>query len=405
MVVKIGIYHDQRKSHPWIARWFGEYDPETGKKRRYSKSFKLKRHAEEFKAEKTDKFRKGLRWDRPAEMTLKTFCADWLKTKKPEVRKGTLTSYKETIDRLYNHFGKHHILSKVTTYQAANFISELQLAKDFKRPRSLSNWTRKKILRNCRIIFKSAVTWHLIDNNPFEDIKTPKVVTSRWHYLGPDQYKALLEVAPSLKCKALYALAYTAGLRLGEAFSLTWSDIDFDTAEVIVENHPATKTLPPFYIKDYEARRIPLPKHTLDILTRLHAEAEEGVPYVLLTKDRYQIIATKWQKLRRECNSWENRYMTNNTLQNFKRHLKRAGIEPTGTLSLHTLRKCCGKNWADNLPANVTRELMGHSKIETTMKYYNQVDEHQRLRAAAVIDALIGDRKLEMSDAKMTPEA
>jgi integrase len=58
-------------------------------------------------------------------------------------------------------------------------------------------------------------------------------------------------------------------------------------------------------------------------------------------------------------------------------------------LSIHTLRKCAGKNWADVLPPHVVKELMGHSSIATTMKFYSQVDESQRTRAAAVVDGLI----------------
>ncbi len=89
-----------------------------------------------------------------------------------------------------------------------------------------------------------------------------------------------------MRRKALYALVYTAGLRLGEAILLTWNDVDFDTGEVMIENRHATPTIPPFHIKDYEARRVPIPKHTLDILTDLNSEASEGVPLVLLDEQR-----------------------------------------------------------------------------------------------------------------------
>ena len=59
----------------------------------------------------------------------------------------------------------------------------------------------------------------------------------------------------------------------------------------------ATTTLPPFYVKDYEARRIPMPKHTIDLLAEWQTQAPEGVPYILLTKDRFNRIKAKWQKL------------------------------------------------------------------------------------------------------------
>lgn len=71
--------------------------------------------------------------------------------------------------------------------------------------------------------------------------------------------------------------------------------------------------------------------------------------------------------------------------------LKNAGIEsePGKTLSIHTLRKSCIQNWANELPMNVTKELAGHSSIETTMKYYCQVDEYHRAKAAQVTDELL----------------
>jgi integrase len=84
--------------------------------------------------------------------------------------------------------------------------------------------------------------------------------------------------------------------------------------------------------------------------------------------------------------------------------LRKADIKPNGSFSLHTLRKCAGKNWADALPPHVTKELMGHSSIATTMKDYSQVDESQRTRAAAVVDGLIA-KAGEKTDAEVTLKA
>ena len=39
MITKIGLYKDPRKQRPRVIGWFGEYEPNTGKQRRYSKSF------------------------------------------------------------------------------------------------------------------------------------------------------------------------------------------------------------------------------------------------------------------------------------------------------------------------------------------------------------------------------
>jgi len=200
-----------------------------------------------------------------------------------------------------------------------------------------------------------------------------------------------------------YTLAYTSGARLAELFSLTWNDVDFESSKLIISNREGTADIPPFHVKDHEARRIPLPAHTIDFLTQWQDQAPEGVPYVLLNKERYQRIKVKWQKLQRERKPWRNRYMVNNVLREFKRHCKRAGIKPVGKLTVHTLRKNCGQNWANYLPMNVVKELMGHSKAETTLKYYNQVDKDHEQKAARVIQKMIENaRKSNKTDVKLT---
>ncbi|GAI25101.1 unnamed protein product [marine sediment metagenome] len=194
-----------------------------------------------------------------------------------------------------------------------------------------------------------------------------------------------------------------------ELFSLTWNDIDFENGRLIIANREGTADMPPFSIKDHEARRIPLPAHTIDLLTQWQTQTPEGIPYILFGKDRYTRVKVKWQRLRRDDKPWLNRYMVNNVLRDFKSHFKRAGIKPVGKLTIHTLRKSCGQNWADHLPMNVVKELMGHSKVETTLEFYNQVDAQHEEQAARVIQRLIenaGKRnKADKTDARLTPGA
>ena len=213
---------------------------------------------------------------------------------------------------------------------------------------------------------------------------------------------AILEVASSLRWKVFYALAYTSGGRFGELFSLTWQDIDFEKGCLIIANRQATPDMPPFYIKDYESRRIPLPPHTIDLLTEWQAKAPEGVPYILLTKERYEHVKARWELLCNKGEPWLNEYMINNVNRDFKKHCVRTGIKPVGKLTIHTLRKSCGQNWADlGLPPNTVKEWMGHSSIQTTMEYYSQVDRDHEIKAARLIQQLIEPSR---TDVKVTYE-
>jgi len=317
--------------------------------------------------------------------------------------------YSQTISRLLEYFGSDTHLRDITAKKAAVFLAEQKNRTKGRKGKELSEWSREQIKTHCKTIFDTAVQWILIPTNPFKLLRSKKLATRRWHRVTVQEYRALLEVAPTLRWKAFYALAYTSGARKAELFSLTWNDIDFENGRLIIANREGKADMPPFYIKDCEARRIPLPPHTIDLLTQLQSRVSERIPYVLLDRERYERVKAKWQQLRKTGNPWENRYMDNNVLRDFKGHLKRAGIKPVGKLTIHTLRKSCGQNWADYLPMNVVKELMGHSDIATTAEFYNQVDADHEAKAASVFQRLIDDADAransKKTDVRMTPEA
>jgi integrase len=394
MVKKIGIYREPRnKGRPWTVRWYGEYNPTAGTQRRYTKSFRTKRQAEEYRAQVEIDFRQGAQRDRAEQVFLGEFCRDYLKIRSPEIRPSTRRIYENTIYRLVGHFGSDCPLSNITPHMAVTFLAELKRLDG--RDGNLSKSQIRKKLLNCKTMFGAAVSWGLIPTNPFKTQKPPKCVPRAWHYLKPPEYKALLEAAPSLVWRALYALAYTGGLRLGELVNLVWAELDFEKGYVAIRNHKGTDRMPPFYVKDYEERTIPLPADTLQILQRLRQDNPTvfKVPYIVMTERRFENIVAKWQLFREQRRPWTNKDMSNNVLTNFKRHVRKAGIEPNGQLAIHTLRKSCIQTWADHLPPNVTKELAGHSSLETTMAYYSQVDDYHRVKAAQIMDAWLHGKK------------
>lgn len=393
MTTKIGLYKDKKQ---WRVRWFGRYDPATGKTKRYSKKFERKMDAEKFQEKMKAEFGQGVERD-PSNETLKSYAESWLnrKTKIESIRPATVLLYEGTFERLYGFFGSDRLLRSISRNDAKDFLAGLKPKSE--RIESLSDWAKHRILRQCKTFFSEIVKDGIISVNPFGDIKVCEGKPSEWYYLKPDVFHKLLDVTPTLREKVLYCLAYTAGLRESEILSLYWSNIDFDKGRVRIVNRPATKELPGFYIKDDDAREIPLPKFTLDLMTKLQLESPDGVPFVLIDEQRCQRIRDKWKQCREQGEDWFNHNLANNTITNFHRRVKQAGIETSGKkLTVHVLRKCCIQNWANVLPMNVVKELAGHSDIETTNRFYSTVDE-EHLNAAAQL----GD-KLLATDLKLT---
>ena len=146
---KVGLYHYPKRKLPWLVRWFGEIDPKTGTTKRYGKSFRTKREAEDFRLAKVNEFKKGIRRDRPEEITLARLCGDFLETWSSSVRKSTIDLYKDTIRRLLNYFGEECHIQSIGPKKADSFLAtHIHYLKDPNR--ELSVWSRLQIISNCK---------------------------------------------------------------------------------------------------------------------------------------------------------------------------------------------------------------------------------------------------------------
>ena len=395
MVKKVGIYHDRRKQRPWIVRWYGLPDITTGKPKRYSKAFDSRAEAEGFRIEQVIVFEQGRPRNRADEVTLGRFCADFLRAKKNSIEPKTYRQYSNMGKRLIGFFGDDILLRQIQPQGAHQFIAGLEPMDD--KRENLSGWSRKTLLAYCKAMFNFAVSWELIRRNPFSKVRTQKAPEPEWQYLDIDDYKALLQAAPSLRWKVVYALPYTCGLRKAKLLNLQWADIDFAQRLLTVRSRKATDKTPPFKTKNRKKRVVPVPADTLSILSQwCLQQGKKRIPYVSLTCRQYENVVKRWRSYRRRNRPWENEAMANNMMREFRRHIKKAGIEADDKLTIHTLRKCAGKNWADRIPnAKVVQELMGHADISTTMKFYNKLNDADIKKAASAIDDL-----LTRSDAK-----
>lgn len=390
MRTKIYLGQDKRSTqHPYYVKWYGEPDPDTGKQPIYYEHFATEKAAEIFRKEKELAQAKDKNIDRPTGITLRQFCKDFLDAKQKK-RQGTIKLYENTIQRLLcsKVLRPDMEIARVTPRLAEKFVTSLM---PMNGQGELSTSAEHRVIRHCVTMFEKAIIWKYRTENPFKAVERPQVETRPWYYLKPKEYHRLLSKVTDLQTKAFYALCYTAGLRLGEATSLLWSDIDLSKAEVVVRNREGTADIPPFDIKDHEKRTIPLPKHTVDLLGELQSQRFRS-PFVVVTGSRYEKVQTNWKECRRRHKPWQNRYMLNNVLRHLKKHLRAAGIKPGPgeRLSVHDLRKAAILNWAKvNRNPKVTQVWAGHSDLKTTMQYYSQVTDDQRQMAVKALDQML----------------
>jgi len=315
--------------------------------------------------------------------------------------KASRRGYQETIDRLQNHFAPTVSVRKIQIEDAEEFISKLEPVDPhhISKGKELSDSSISRHLRQAKKIFSTAQKWGYIKANPFKGISLGTIRKREWHIITVPQFNAIIDNTHNLMDKVFYGVLYWCGLRYGEAANLQWDgkNIDFQKSDINIFNRPGTKTLPPFNVKDYEARSVPMNRWVVDMLKKLRSERTENCPFVFLTAERLEIVKAKWQKLRKsgKSNDWENRLMLNGTLRNFKARCVRAGIKTNLKLNLHGLRKSWATNLADSgkVPMHTLQKLGGWSDIKTCEEFYLRSSDANRERACEVLNELAGGGK------------
>ena len=396
---RIKIYKDTRENRkkPFLVRWTGEYNPHTGKQKRYSKSFEKKKFAEQFVQQKKDEFEAGLSRD-TVKISLKELCEKYLRVHKEAYTAGTYKCYEYTIQRLTTFFSPHTLIQHIRQDHTEEFIAQIDyVAKEYQDKNShISDSARNIQLRNCRRIFNKAVEWKFITFNPFGTLKQIKATKKPWHRITVEEFKTLLEIVPTLRLKGFYAVMYGCGLRSGEALNLlvNGKNIDFESNQIHLFSRTGTKDIPQFLLKDKEARSITMPNWVKTILQDLYKEHNPDCPFLFLTPERWKVVQKKWAKLRKAGRSkeWQNSMLMNNNYRNFKQFCSKAGIKTSDKLCLHCLRKSWVCNLAENGIAPKTLcELGGWSNASTLHEYYTRVSDANRDKARQVLDELMGE--------------
>jgi len=390
----------------WLVRWHGKYDPATNKQARFGKSFRRKKDAEKFSQSLKTDIHDGISVE-PKTISLKNLCDRFIESKKGNNAPATVKAYQETIKRLTSSFGSYRNIKTISPQETQPFINNLELLEKDKDP---SDSTRLKHLRNSKIVFNQAVKWNYIRNNPFKDISITNITKDDWHFITPAEFQSLLTAIDNIeireykkqedkeriiRLKAFYSVMYGCGLRFGEAINLFWNkNIDFINSKIHIKNRISKNGFPPFSIKNHQDRSVPAPKWVMALLIELKKQSSSKNPYVFLAGDRLKKIKDKWVRWKDEdkIDDWKNSVMVNNTNRDFVVNCKRAGIVSSDRLSVHCLRKSYGTNLADlGTPVHTLKSLMGHSNIQTTMKFYIKNSDENSMKAVRGLENLMGE--------------
>ncbi len=151
-----------------------------------------------------------------------------------QVKPNTVTTYEQTRRVLVEHFGAATPLADVGPAEAEKW-------RQWQKGLGLADSTVARRVKSARQMFRVAVRWKLLSENPFADVRAGSMANkARQHFIDRDVAQRVIDACPDAEWRLLFALSRYGGLRCpSEHLALTWVDVDWERGRVRV---PSCKT-------------------------------------------------------------------------------------------------------------------------------------------------------------------
>jgi integrase len=234
-----------------------------------------------------------------------------------------------------------------------------------------------------RSALSQALKWGMVARNVATLIDPPRIPRPQTHVIDADGARKLLEVARGERFEAILVLALTLGLRRGEILGLRWSDVDFDS-RVIRVNQALQRVggkLQVTEVKTERSRRVvAVPDRVIRALKiRRAQQAQERL-----------IAGLKWNDTDLTFTNPTGGPLEPITLhRDFKRLLRTAELS-TAT-RFHDLRHTAASLLlAEGVHLRMIMELLGHSSISLTANTYAHVMPAAMRDVADRMESILG---------------
>jgi integrase len=311
--------------------WIDFYDPSRKRVQESSQSSN-RRDAEDLLTLRKSEILRGV-YKQPIKITLGEFGERYMEHAKANKR--SWLRDEQILNHLSTFFGKEKPLTEITPMQIEGY--KLQ------RRGKIADSTVNRELALLKRMFNLAITWDLfLGLNPVRKVKFFREFNIGLRVLSTEEEEKLLQHAiPYLQDLICFAL--NTGLRIGEIFSLRWSNVDLKRGILAV-----------FASKTQMIREIPINSETRKVLEAWWlGKKNEGVFYNPQTGKPFVDLKT-----------------------GFNLACEKSGISG---VTWHTLRHTFASRLVNSGVDIVTvKELLGHSSISVTMRYAHTNIESKR---------------------------
>ena len=308
-------------------------------------------------------------------LTVSQFLERWLSDSvKPSVKVKTWEGYESIVRvRVVPNLGSKS-LDRLTSLDVQSLYSALGES-------GLSSLSIKHTHRVLHRAMVQAVRWNLVVRNPCDGATPPQAQRREMNVLTEEQVNVFLEATSDHPAHALYVLAITTGMRLGELLGLKWTDINMEAGKLFVnrslqrQNDAGIVFVEP---KTARSRRtIQLSQLALSALRRHKTRQNEQR---LFHGPEWHDTGLVFTNLVGEAPDpgWQR--------QVFQKALADAGLP---TIRFHDLRHTAATLLlAKGVHVKVVSEMLGHTTITLTLDTYAHSLPSMHEQAASAMDLM-----------------
>jgi integrase len=275
------------------------------------------------------------------------------------VKPGTAAAYDQTLDSLRAFYGLEKPIDEITRASADEWrkaIAEATAGEGRRKKKRvgadgrLAPATVAKRTAVAKQVFAKAVSWGWLESNPFSGLRVGSQANpARARYIPPEDLEAVLDAAPGLQWRLVFALPRLAGLRCpSEVGGLSWADVDFANGRLTVRS-PKTE----HHGGGHAVRLVPIVPRLREILADAFDAAADGEQLVV------PMAARPGANLRTTA----------------EKVIERAGLDQWPRL-FQNLRASCETDWVQKYPAHVCAKWLGHSPTIAATHYLQVRDAH-----------------------------
>jgi integrase/recombinase XerC len=198
-----------------------------------------------------------------------------------------------------------------------------------------------------RSFFKFAMREKLVEQNPLEEIESPKIGKKLPVWITYAEVEILfsqpdISTYLGLRDRAIMELFYSSGLRLSELAFLSRADCNFKNQKIRILG------------KGKKERETPITKTAAEWISNYLNHPERP----LIEKDPEAVFLNKWGM----------RLTPRSIDRNFAEYLKASGLSER--ITPHTIRHSIATHWLENgMDLKTIQTLLGHTTLSTTTIY------------------------------------